>query len=191
MQAENYLRIHGIITKKSGKELPSGNSEILRDRIIPGVLTFQNTPRYDLYDIHKNQQIIPEKKINDISTSINTSFGCPYTCDFCCTPVMFGPKLITKPLEAVAREALMIKERISFTQTSTDSYIFIRDENFTLQQDYPERLALIKNIGARIYLFASANTLTEEVVDVLAKNNVYMVCLGLEDPEVDYKKIKH
>ena len=57
-----------------------------------------------------------------------------------------------------------------------------------MRRDYKERLKIISGIGAKIYLFASANTLREEVADALAQNNVYMVCLGLEDPTKYYAK---
>lgn len=45
-------------------------------------------------------------------------------------------------------------------------------------------------MGAKIYLFASANLLNEETVKFMKENNVYMVCLGLEDITVDYTKNK-
>ena len=170
---------------------PFRGGNFLEDRIVSGILNFQNIPRFDLYDINNNQQIIPDKKLDDLSTSINSSFGCPYQCDFCCTPVMFGPKLISKPLTQFEREVNMIDERLRNANDGTkNKYIFIRDENFTLQRDYRERLEILKKTEANIYLFASANTLSEKVVDNLAENNSYMVCLGLEDPTKDYAKNK-
>lgn len=174
-----------------GQESPSGKSIVLKDKVLPGVLTFKNTPRFDLYDIRNNQQIIPDKKPDDISTSLNTSFGCPYKCDFCCTPVMFGPKLISKPYEAIEREVDMIKKRIDAANNGNEIFMFMRDENYTLQRDYKRKLEMIAEIGAKLYLFASANTLSDKIVKDLADNNTYMVCLGLEDPTKDYAKNKN
>jgi len=186
---KGQIRVAGDILLGQQPEKPSPKSEILKNRIIPGVLTFKNVPRYDLYDIRKNQQIIPDKKPDDLVSSVNTSFGCPFKCDFCCTPVMFGPKLISKPLSLIKKEIKEIKKRFDKLDDGTKQrFIFIRDENFTLQKDYEIKLKEIAKTKAKIYLFASANTLTPEVVDVLAKNNVYMVCLGLEDPTKDYAK---
>lgn len=150
--------------------------------IIKGITTNKKIPRYDLYDIKNNQQIIPDKQKDDICTSINTSQGCPFKCDFCCSPLMCD-KLMSKPLELIKKETTYLKQ-------FNPKFVFIRDENFPLQKDWPERLQVIKELGAKIYLFASANLLDEKTVSIMKNNNVYMVCLGLEDITVDYKKNK-
>lgn len=152
-------------------------------QIVKGITNYINTPRYDLYDVKLNQQIIPDKNKYDIVTSINTSQGCPYSCDFCCTPMM-SPKLLSKPIDLVEKE-------IEYLKTLNPKFIFIRDENFTVQKTWKERLELINKTGAKIYLFASANTLNSESIKFMAKNNVYMICLGLEDINVNYSKNKN
>ena len=150
--------------------------------VIKGITTYKKIPRYDLYDITKNQQIIPDKQKEDICTSINTSQGCPFNCDFCCSPLMCD-SLMSKPIE-------LIKKEIQYLKQFNPKYVFIRDENFPLQKDWKERLVAINELGAKIYLFASANLLNKETVEFMSKNNVYMVCLGLEDITVEYKKNK-
>lgn len=178
---------------ENGKiEKPSGSSEILKDRILPGVLTFKNIPFYDLYDIKYNQQILPDKKPDDPVTSINTSFGCNQKCDFCCSPVMFGNKVIEKPEKLLKKEAKILKERLEAAGNGKkQKFLFIRDENFTLQKNYREKLEIINRTGAKIYLFSSANTLTETVVKTLSKNNVYLICIGMENPGKEYLKNKN
>lgn len=149
-------------------------------QIIKGITTYKKIPRYDLYDVHNNQQIIPDKLKNDVCTSINTSQGCPFKCDFCCSPLMCD-HIISKPLALVQQE-------IDYLKRHNAKYIFIRDENFPLQKDWREKLQIINQLGAKIYLFASANLCTEETVKFMKENGVYMVCLGLEDITVEYKK---
>ncbi len=149
-------------------------------QIIKGITNNKNIPRYDLYNIKNNQQVIPDKKPEDICTSINTSQGCPFKCDFCCSPIMC-PELISKPIDVVQKE-------VDYLKKFKPKFLFIRDENFPLQKDWKERLKIINQIGAKIYLFASANLLNEESVKFMADNNVYMICLGLEDITVEYKK---
>lgn len=151
-------------------------------RIIKGITNNKRIPRYDLYDVHLNQQIIPDKKSNDIVTSINTSQGCPFRCDFCCSPLMCD-HIMTKPLSLVAGE-------VNYLKQLHPKFLFIRDENFPLQKDWKEKLKIIKETGAKIYLFASANLLTEENVRFMKEQNVYMICLGLEDITVEYGKNK-
>lgn len=153
-------------------------------QVVQGITSYKNAPRYDLYDITRNQQVIPEKRPTDICTSINTSYGCPYRCDFCCTTIM-SPKLVSKSIELVEKEVDILSKKNA-------KWCFIRDENFPLQKDWRTRLNLIKNIGARIYLFASANLLTnEDDVKYMADHGVYMICLGLEDVTTGYAKNKN
>ena len=149
-------------------------------QIVTGITSYKKVPRYDLYDVRWNQQIIPDKKPRDIVTSINTSQGCPFRCDFCCTPILC-PKLISKPLELVQKE-------VDYLKTLHPKFLFIRDENFPLQKDWQRRLEIIEQTEAKVYLFASANLLNEEKIEFMAEHNVYMICLGLEDITVEYKK---
>ena len=91
---------------------------------------------------------------------------------------------MSKPLENVEAE-------MNYLDWLDPKYIFIRDENFPLQKDWEARLEIIAETGAKIYLFASANLITEDVVRSMAASNVYMVCLGLEDITVSYGKNNH
>ena len=150
--------------------------------IVKGITNYKKIPRYDLYDIRNNQQIIPDKLKDDVCTSINTSQGCPFNCDFCCSPLMCD-KLMSKPIE-------LIEEEINYLKQYSPKYIFIRDENFPLQKDFKERLEVISGIDAKIYLFSSANLLSVDTVEFMKLHNVYMVCLGLEDITVNYAKNK-
>ena len=154
-----------------------------KQQIVNGICEHTEVPRYDLFDITFNQQIIPDKKQDDICTSINTSIGCPMKCDFCCSPIMC-PKLVSKPIELVERETALLGSH-------KPKWLFIRDENFPMQKDWKERLKLIEKTGAKIYLFSSANYVTEESSKFMAEHNVYMICLGLENINTEYKKNKN
>jgi hypothetical protein len=90
---------------------------------------------------------------------------------------------MSKPLD-------LVKEEIAYLKACKPKFLFIRDENFPLQKDWKEKLQVINETGAKIYLFASANLLTEENVKFMKANNVYMICLGLEDITVEYGKNK-
>lgn len=151
-------------------------------QIVQGITRDWRIPRYDLYDVRLNQQIIPDKQKNDVVTSINTSQGCPFKCDFCCSPLMCD-HIMSKPVQLVQKE-------IDYLKTLRPKFIFIRDENFPLQKDWKEKLAIINQLGARIYLFASSNLCTEENVKYMKQHGVYMICLGLEDITVQYGKNK-
>lgn len=152
-------------------------------QIVKGITRNHKIPRYDLYDVRNNQQIIPDKRPDDVCTSVNTSQGCPFNCDFCCSPLMCD-HIMQKPLGLLHKEIDYIKD----IYAPQAKFIFIRDENFPLQVGWKERLLEIERLGAKIYLFASSNLCTEENVAFMASHGVYMVCLGLEDITVDYSK---
>ncbi|MDO8640867.1 MAG: hypothetical protein Q7R33_04935 [Nitrosarchaeum sp.] len=155
-------------------------------QIVQGIYTYKKLPRYDLYDVKYNQQIIPDAFPTSIFASINTSIGCCFKCDFCCSPIM-SPKIISKPLDIVQQEIEVIKKLYD------PDFLFIRDENFPLQKDWKERLEIIHKTvpTTKIYLFASANTINEDTVSYMRYHGVYMICLGLEDVTSDYAKNKN
>ena len=149
-------------------------------QIVKGITKNERIPRYDLYDIKLNQQIIPDKKIDDVVTSINTSSGCPNKCDFCCSPLMSN-YIQSKPLD-------LVKQEVEYLKQYNPKFIFIRDENFPLQKDWKQKLQEISKLDAKTYLFASANLMKEDTIKFMKDNNVYMACLGLEDITVEYGK---
>lgn len=153
-------------------------------QVIAGISKGEHLPRRDLYDISLNQQVIPDKRPKDVVVSINTSIGCyrKKPCDFCCTPIMC-PSLLQRPTKTVEKEAGSLVHY-------SPRFCFIRDENFTQQRDWKERLEIIHRAlsETRLYLFASADTFKEDTAAIFARNGVYMVCLGLEDPTVEYAK---
>lgn len=156
-------------------------------QIVSGIVTHKHIPRRDLYDLRINQQIIPDKMPDDMVASINTSMGCANNppCDFCASPIMCS-KVMSRPIEIIEKELYDIEHQaIRFLD-----FLFIRDENFTMQPDWDIRLKLIHNIFpmTKLYLFASANTLNEAKIKFMKSQNVYMLCLGLEDPTKQYKK---
>lgn len=154
-------------------------------QVVFGISTYDRLPRRDLYEMTFNHQVIPDMKPWETVVSINTSLGCSQNppCDFCCTPMMC-PTLESKPIELVTTEAQSLSKY-------KPSYLFIRDENFTMQKDWKRRLSIIHEALplTKIYLFASANTLqSEKSIKYMADNGVYMICLGLEDPTKQYSK---
>ena len=175
---EGWTRIHGeMSSNQEFPEEPSGKADVLEDRVLPGVLTFRNSPRYDLYDIRKNQQIIPDKKIDDLSTSINTSMGCPYKCDFCCINAPFG-----KSVFRYWNPEFMITEFDKIANMGIRN-IKIADEMFVLNKNHFLKicdLIIERGYDFNIGAYARIDTVREEYLEKLKKAGVNWLALGIE-----------
>jgi radical SAM superfamily enzyme YgiQ (UPF0313 family) len=143
-----------------------------------GVFKGKNVPARYCYDISKNIQALPDYYNDQKLTSITTSFGCHFRCDFCATHLM-SRKIKKRRIESIVGE---LKDMIY------SDVLFIRDENFLKCSDWKERLELIKESTDKIYLFASADMVTKETVRILKKNRVWMVSMGMEDITMQYPK---
>ena len=119
-----------------------------------------------LYDIEKNQlkkiysspfpelSVSPPQRIDLLNNQnryiniLQTTRGCPYNCNFCTVPVVFGRKIRTKPIENVMKEI----------STFTKKLLFIVDDNILAVPSYARKLFLkFKELGINWVGQASVN----------------------------------
>lgn len=146
--------------------------------IINGIFTGTNVPNRSCYSVSRNIQALPDYYEEELLTSVATSFGCPFRCDFCATPTI-SPKLASRTLDSIEAETHDMPQ---------SSVMFIRDENFLKNKDWKERLDILKRKTDKLYLFSSSDMLTKETVRELKNRKVWMVSLGLEDVTKEYTK---
>lgn len=81
------------------------------------------TPRYDIVkkDLYK-------------SFSIQTTRGCPRTCNYCTLPIMYGNIYRHKTVEQVIAEVRAI------LSIDKNSFIFFADDNMFINREYSKRL---------------------------------------------------
>jgi len=129
-------------------------------------------PRIDLINV-KNYAI----------GSIQTTRGCPFTCEFCDIIVMYGRKVRMKPVELVMRELKMWAD-------AGQHFILFADDNFVGNRPYVKELLreVIKFNSQRkhpvtFYTQASIDTAKDrELLELLHEANFFGIFVGIESP---------
>ncbi|MCL5035744.1 MAG: radical SAM protein [Chloroflexi bacterium] len=108
--------------------------------------------------------------------------GCPYNCDFCIFPKVYGRKLRKKTVPQVIREIEIIK------RIMPDPYIHFCDENMLVDSKYAKELvrALIPHKIEWECFCDIAVADDEELLDLLVESGCRDLLIGLEsiDPDV-------
>jgi hypothetical protein len=155
--------------------------------IVPGILTHNYLPRYDLYNTQWNCQIIPDRLAHDSCSSINTSIGCIHNCEFCCTPIIYGRTIYKKPLDFLRAEVKLLTQngKIKFKN------VFIRDENLFMLEDWETRLKILKEeqLAEKFHCFASADKIRGKAKKIL-ESGIHLVNLDFGIPKHLEKKNK-
>ncbi|MCD6442464.1 MAG: B12-binding domain-containing radical SAM protein [Thermotogae bacterium] len=125
------------------------------------------------------------------ATSIITSRGCPFACEFCSASQFMGRRIRKRSVENVVEELKILKNKYGY-----GSVIFF-DDNFTL---FPERVMKLseemikRNLRFSWWAFSRADELLghEDMVEAMAKSGCKMLFIGFEsaNEEVldEYKK---
>lgn len=110
--------------------------------------------------------------------TIMTTRGCPFNCDFCVVPSLFGTKIRHRPVEEVVEEIkMMVRGKRGF-----DRFVYILDDNLGYPPKYYKSLfkALIP---LHILWAGEANVKVaedEELIKIAAKSGCHALMLGFE-----------
>lgn len=134
----------------------------------------QSFPLPDRSDFdHTAYQNVWLKKTGTKTTSIITTLGCPYSCDFCSRPV-FGSLFRRRNLDLVFSE---IEEILSLGYDS----LWIADDNFTLDLAYLTQFC--QRISGRKITWSCLSRVTginEQIARMMKEAGCQRVYLGLE-----------
>lgn len=114
---------------------------------------------------------------------IQTTRGCPFTCEFCDIIVVFGRKVRTKPIEVVMKE-------VQLWADAGQELIFFSDDNFVGNRPYAKELLreLIRFNNARkhpVYFYTQASidmAKDDELLGLLRDANFAGAFIGIESP---------
>ena len=138
-----------------------------------------------------NWQCLQDMSERQPYASVNTSFGCPYGCEFCCINAPFGERRYR------TRAPADVVEEIRVLATSYNVRTFkITDEMFVLRPahyvDICTRLSLL-GLDLNIWAYARVDTVRRDYLDILRRGGVQWLALGIEsaDPRVRDGAEKH
>jgi len=123
-------------------------------------------PRYDILDpkLYK-------------SFSIQTTRGCPRTCNYCTLPIMYGASYRRKDVQQVINEIKAIRK------VDADAFVFFADDNMFIQKEYSKEL--VKEIaklgitwGTQTDISVAGN---EELLELLYKSGCHWLFIGFEN----------
>lgn len=106
---------------------------------------------------------------------IKTSFGCPYSCNFCFCKEVTGGKYYARPIEEVIDEISSISEK----------EIYIVDDDFLFNKERLNRFCDLleeKNLKKYFLVYGRADFIAnnEDIIKRLSKNGLRAVIVGIE-----------
>jgi radical SAM superfamily enzyme YgiQ (UPF0313 family) len=117
---------------------------------------------------------------------VETSRGCPYTCDFCVAPIHQGHKFREREAKAIVDEMEAAKRTLGVT------HFYLWGDTVTLNQKAFSRFCdelVSRNLGVRWFGNARADNLVSlEFVRKLAQSGCWMLSMGIESESEEVRK---
>jgi anaerobic magnesium-protoporphyrin IX monomethyl ester cyclase len=127
---------------------------------------------------HVRYQTEWERKNGSRTTSLITTLGCPFHCDFCSKPV-FGNTFRRRSIDAIMAE---IREIRSFGYDS----LWIADDNFTLDPKFLSSFCeRVPGLGMRWSCLSRTTGITGDLARQMRQSGCRRVYLGLESGSSD------
>jgi hypothetical protein len=133
---------------------------------------------------------LPQNKGNTAATII-PSVGCPMGCNFCTTSAFFGGK--GKYLNFYDTGAELFAVMSEMEEKLNVRSFFMMDENFLLHKRRAMELLTHMKAGNKawsLYVFSSANAISQYSMRELVELGVSWIWMGLESPHSSYTKLK-
>ncbi|MGE3181016.1 MAG: radical SAM protein [Phycisphaerae bacterium] len=124
-------------------------------------------PRFSLLDIDKYNRI-----------PVQTSRGCPHSCDFCASSILLTPRYSVKPVEHVIAEIHEIKRH-----WSRPFLEFADDNSFVHRKHYKNLLREIAKEDVKWFTEADVSVAEDaDLIDLMRASGCRQALIGLESP---------
>lgn len=131
---------------------------------------------------HSSYQRVWQMMDGSKTTSLMTTFGCSFDCDFCSKPI-FGSRFRRRSLERVLEE---IQEIIELGYDT----LWIADDNFTLDPNYLEGFCeRIKGQNLKWSCLSRVTGIDNRLVEMMKSSGCKRVYLGLETGDAETLKL--
>ncbi|PLX50365.1 MAG: B12-binding domain-containing radical SAM protein [Desulfobulbaceae bacterium] len=108
-------------------------------------------------------------------SSLQTSRGCPNSCNFCSVPAIFGRRLRLKPIDT-------IKAELEAAARHGSRYLFVVDDNFTANRQRAREIMDLFSFYKMRWMGFSTLAMAEdgEFLDALRRSNCVSLFVGFE-----------
>ncbi|TFG29005.1 MAG: B12-binding domain-containing radical SAM protein [Promethearchaeota archaeon] len=184
LDKESFIKSHDL-SKYSGIYIQKYNVVYDNKAIHLSETEFRDLPLVDREDFdHIKYQTFWEEKEGFKATSILTTAGCPFNCDFCSKPI-FGNHFRKRDINEIIREIEIIK-------TLGYNYLWISDDCLTLNLDFLENFCdklIEKNLNMKYSCLSRVDTLNLELLKKMKQSGCEKVYLGLESGDNEILKL--
>lgn len=117
--------------------------------------------------------------------AIYTSFGCSYSCDFCCINALFGkPGIRYRSPELVVKEITLLAEKYGIKNIKIADELFVLNENHYMQI---VELLLKKKLDLNFWAYARVDTVKFDNLTKMKKAGINWIALGIESANPDVR----
>jgi radical SAM superfamily enzyme YgiQ (UPF0313 family) len=156
--------IKGVVYKNNGKTVITPRRELIKE--------------LDSIPIPEHEHIIDLDKIpREYHGEIITGRGCPYSCTFCASSLVWEKKVRFRKPEKVVEEIEYILNKFG------TNYFYIEDDTFTIKKDFAIKicdLLIEKNLPIKWSCETRANLVDEELIKKLKEAGCDDISIGVE-----------
>ncbi|RJQ33031.1 MAG: radical SAM protein [Actinobacteria bacterium] len=167
--------IDNLIYKNNGQIITNPLKRIFDINALP-------LPDYDLIKDHINLYTPPHPSIAQPSMHIMCSRGCPFKCQFCSSPTIWGRKVIYRNVESVIEEVDLLISKFGVKE------IFFQDDTLNARKKWFFELChqLIETkLNEKAYFKCpfrvNKKILSRELLQIAKKANFWMIFYGVEN----------
>jgi radical SAM superfamily enzyme YgiQ (UPF0313 family) len=165
------------------------NGEIYKNRIRPLIENLDDLPFWDR-EIFDYQSHLNLSRKGDRNVKMMAGRGCPYQCTYC-SNLYFKELYPNKNKYFRMRTVNHVIEELIYLKNNFDfDYVGFHDDNLTLFPNWLEEFSeeYRKKVNIPFYCAARVETCSEENLDYLKMAGCFMVLIGIECGDEDYRK---
>lgn len=130
---------------------------------------------YDLVDINKYQLSTHRKALKPPFISYMTSRGCPFSCQYCQTPNMFGNNIRYRSAKLVYEECRKLKQEKNYNS------IVFWDDTFTSSREYAMELCLyLGKLNVKWMCNTRVDRVDKELLYIMKNAGCEVIFFGVE-----------
>lgn len=165
LHSNNFKKVKGLTWKSKNKIYANPKESLIKD--------LDKLP-FAAVDLLPNEKYYDVLAKTNKATSVITSRGCPYKCNFCSSKYFYGNTYRTKSPER-------IREEFSYLSKKGFKEIFVLDDTFTINKKHLIKVcSLIKNLNLKWRCESRTDILDKDMLKAMKQAGCYQMKFGVE-----------